>query len=95
MVILLCSVVLVMLVGAELFSLAEGYPFTTSLYWSVTTATTVGYGDVTPHNPVGKLIASLVMLTTIPMLATTFAAGLGGGRRRRSPEDPRHAPRVP
>lgn len=70
---LLGSVALVVLLGAGLFSLAEDLPFTTGLYWAVTTATTVGYGDVTPHNPIGRLIASLVMLTTIPMLAGAFA----------------------
>lgn len=76
-VMLLGSVFLVVLLGAGLFSLAEGLPFTTGLYWAVTTATTVGYGDITPHNPVGRLIASLVMLTTIPMLAAAFALASG------------------
>ncbi|HTU06851.1 MAG TPA: potassium channel family protein, partial [Trebonia sp.] len=71
--VLLASVAAVVLVGGELFALAEGLPFTTGLYWAITTATTVGYGDVTPHNPVGRLLASLVMLTTIPMLAAAFA----------------------
>jgi voltage-gated potassium channel len=70
---LLGAVVAVVFIGASLFSLAESLPFTTGLYWAVTTATTVGYGDVTPHNPMGRLIASLVMLTTIPMLAAAFA----------------------
>jgi voltage-gated potassium channel len=85
-VVLLCSVVLVMLIGAELFALADKIPFTTGLYWAVTTATTVGYGDVTPSNPIGRLIASIVMLTTIPMLAATFAlvsgAAAAAGVRR-------------
>jgi voltage-gated potassium channel len=74
---ILCLVVIAVLAGAGLFSLAEGLPFTTSLYWAVTTATTVGYGDITPHNPIGRLIASLVMLTTIPLLATAFALASG------------------
>jgi voltage-gated potassium channel len=75
--VLLGSAIGVVLVGAELFALAESLPFTTGLYWAVTTATTVGYGDVTPHNPIGKLIASLFMLTTIPMLAAAFALASG------------------
>jgi voltage-gated potassium channel len=83
---LLGSVAAVVLIGAELFALAEDLPFTTGLYWAVTTATTVGYGDVTPHNPAGRLIASLVMLTTIPMLAAAFAllsgAAAAAGVRR-------------
>jgi voltage-gated potassium channel len=83
---LLAAVVGVVLLGAWLFSLAEHYPFTTCLYWAITTATTVGYGDVTPHNPLGRLIASLVMLTAIPMLAAAFAlvsgAAAAAGVRR-------------
>ena len=83
---LLGSVAAVVLIGAGLFALAEDLPFTTGLYWAVTTATTVGYGDVTPHNPVGRLLASLVMLTTIPLLAAAFAivsgAAAAAGVRR-------------
>jgi voltage-gated potassium channel len=83
---LLGSVIAVVLLGAWLFSLAEGIPYTSGLYWAVTTATTVGYGDVTPHNGIGRLIASLVMLTTIPMLAAAFAlvsgAAAAAGVRR-------------
>lgn len=83
---LLLSVLAVILVGAGLFSLAEHRPFSTSLYWALTTATTVGYGDLTPQTPAGRLIASLVMLTTIPMLAAAFAvlsgAAAAAGVRR-------------
>jgi voltage-gated potassium channel len=84
--IILGAVIVVVLVGAGLFALAEDLPFTTGLYWAVTTATTVGYGDVTPHNPIGRLIASLVMLITIPLLAAAFAlvsgAAAAAGVRR-------------
>jgi voltage-gated potassium channel len=33
-----------------------------SVYWAIVTMTTVGYGDVTPHTDLGKLIASVMML---------------------------------
>jgi voltage-gated potassium channel len=78
--------VVVVLVGGGLFALAENIPFTTGLYWAITTATTVGYGDVIPHNPAGRVIASLVMLTAIPMLGALFAvvagASISAGVRR-------------
>jgi voltage-gated potassium channel len=45
--------------------------------WAITTATTVGYGDVTPHDAAGRVVASVVMLTTIPMLAPVFALVTG------------------
>lgn len=74
---LLFSVLAVIVIGAKLFSMAERLPFTTGLYWAVTTATTVGYGDVTPQTPAGRLIAAAVMFTTIPMLAAAFAVVSG------------------
>jgi voltage-gated potassium channel len=66
-----------LLLGAYLFSLTQGIAFTKGLYWAITTATTVGYGDVTPHNGFGEVIASAVMLTTIPLLASVFALVTG------------------
>lgn len=60
-------------VGALWFAAAEHLSVATGLYWSVTTATTVGYGDITPHTHVGRLIAMLVMLTVIPLFAATFS----------------------
>ena len=55
------------------FAAAEHISDGSGLYWAVTTATTVGYGDVTPHNALGKWIAVLVMLTVIPLFAATFS----------------------
>jgi voltage-gated potassium channel len=40
----------------------------------VQTVTTVGYGDVTPANPVGRIIAAVVMLTGIGFLTVVTAA---------------------
>ena len=65
------------LAGGALFAATQHIAFTTGLYWAITTATTVGYGDVTPHNPAGRLVASAVMLTTIPLLASVFALVTG------------------
>lgn len=63
--------------GAVAFSATQHVSFGTSLYWAITTATTVGYGDVTPKNSAGKIIASAVMLTTIPLFASAFALFAG------------------
>jgi voltage-gated potassium channel len=84
--ILLTAAAACVLGGGALFAATQNYPFTTGLYWAITTATTVGYGDVTPHNPAGRLLASVVMLTTIPLLAAVFAlltgAAAAAGVRR-------------
>jgi len=33
-----------------------------SVYWAITTVTTVGFGDITPKTDLGRLIASMMML---------------------------------
>lgn len=67
-------------IGGALFAHAHRpeLPVTSGWYWALTTATTVGYGDVTPDSAAGRVIASLVMLTTIPMLASVFALATAG-----------------
>ena len=40
-----------------------------SVYWSIVTITTVGYGDISPVTPAGKLIASLIMLLGYAIIA--------------------------
>lgn len=40
-----------------------------SVYWAITTMTTVGFGDVTPHTDLGRFIASLMMLMGWGVLA--------------------------
>lgn len=75
--ILLAAAAACVLAGAAIFAATQQIPFTEGLYWAVTTATTVGYGDVTPHNAAGKVVASAVMLTTIPLLASVFALVTG------------------
>ena len=76
--VLLGAAVACVLAGGEWFAATSGKPFTTGLYWAVPTATTVGYGDVPPHSGAGRVVAVLVMLTTIPLLASVFALATGG-----------------
>lgn len=64
-------------IGAAVFALTQHIPFTSGLYWAITTASTVGYGDITPKNGSGRVVASAVMLTCIPLLAATFAVMTG------------------
>ncbi len=40
-----------------------------AMWWAVATLTTVGYGDVTPITPLGKLLAGFVMITGLGFFA--------------------------
>ena len=48
--------------------------FTTALWYILQTVTTVGYGDVTPADPVGRLIGAAVMLLAIASLSILTAS---------------------
>lgn len=40
-----------------------------SIYWAIITLTTVGYGDITPITPLGKALASVVMILGYSIIA--------------------------
>lgn len=40
-----------------------------SMYWAIVTVSTVGYGDISPQTPIGKLIASLLMIIAYGIIA--------------------------
>ena len=40
-----------------------------SIYWAIVTITTVGYGDISPVTPLGKLIASIMMFIGYGIIA--------------------------
>jgi len=40
-----------------------------SMYWSIVTLTTVGYGDISPNTPFGQFIASIVMILGYGIIA--------------------------
>jgi len=40
-----------------------------SIYWAIVTITTVGYGDISPQSPIGKMLASIVMILGYSVIA--------------------------
>ncbi|MBA2963891.1 MULTISPECIES: ion transporter [Ramlibacter] len=63
----LAAVVMIDLVLGTLMYVVEGpehgfKDIPTSVYWAITTMTTVGFGDITPRTDLGRTIASLMML---------------------------------
>ena len=64
---------LVVIFGSFMYLIeGEEHGFTSiprSIYWAVITLTTVGYGDLTPHTPLGQAVATLVMIMGYGIIA--------------------------
>jgi voltage-gated potassium channel len=53
---------------------SEEYPNAwVGMWWALQTVTTIGYGDVTPKETSGRLVASFVMLEGVALLTITIA----------------------
>ncbi|TFZ50544.1 ion transporter [Serratia proteamaculans] len=59
--------------GGLMYAIEGGSGGFTSLaaavYWAVVTLTTVGYGDIVPHTPVGRLLTSVLILLGYSIIA--------------------------
>ena len=54
--------------GTYFYHVTEGWGWLDSLYFSVTTLTTVGYGDFSPHTVAGKLFTIAYLFVGIGIL---------------------------
>jgi voltage-gated potassium channel len=46
--------------GAAALTFIEKMPFSDTLYFALVTGLTIGYGDIVPQNPLGRLVALLI-----------------------------------
>ena len=70
----LFSVVTLVVIMGSFMYLIEGVEngFTSiprSIYWSIVTLTTVGYGDISPQTPLGQILASVIMILGYGIIA--------------------------
>ena len=63
--ILLSLAITVVILGTVVFHLLEKWSWIDSLYFTVITLATVGYGDLTPTTPVGKLFAVIFVISGV------------------------------
>ena len=84
---------IVTIVGALMYQIeGEANGFTsipTAMYWAIVTVTTVGYGDISPHTVVGRILASMLMIVGYGIIAVPtgivtfeFARAYGTGSVR-------------
>lgn len=70
---LVTVLMLVIILGAIMYLVENGengfHSIPESIYWAIVTITTVGYGDIAPVTPLGKFVASLIMLLGYGIIA--------------------------
>jgi hypothetical protein len=66
---LVILVVFTLLGGTIFYSLQEGWSLVDALYFSVTTLTTVGLGDLAPTTTIGKLFTIVYIFSGLGLLA--------------------------
>jgi voltage-gated potassium channel len=75
--VIVTATVLVVVVGGVMMRVLDHKEYASvwlGMWWVLQTVTTVGYGDLTPESPIGKILTSLVMLWGVAFLAIITAA---------------------
>jgi len=65
---LLYTTILILLIGTVTYHFLEGWNYLDSLYFSVVTLTTIGYGDFAPKTDLGKLFTIAYILLGIGII---------------------------
>ncbi len=55
--------------GTWFYTNAEGWSILDSLYFSVITLTTVGYGDLAPQTPAGKIFTMIYIMVGLGLIS--------------------------
>ena len=69
---LICA--LIALAQAAVFARLEGWRFLDAFYFAVVSMATVGYGDLTPQTPLGKICAMGFLLVGIGVFVLTVSS---------------------
>lgn len=66
----LLAVVLLILITGKIFAIVEGYSWFDGIYWAIATLSTLGYGDISPHFFITKLITIILVILNVGMIAS-------------------------
>jgi len=66
--ILISTVIVTLLIGTLFYNYVEGWNVLDSMYFSVITLTTVGYGDLVPITDAGKIFTMFYVLIGIGII---------------------------
>jgi voltage-gated potassium channel len=84
---LFLSVIGLLATGTVVYTVVERWPLFDSLYFSVMTLTTVGYGDFAPHTVLGKGFTMVYVLAGIALILAFAEAVLQRAMRLRSGQE--------
>lgn len=65
---ILITTIIIIIVGTLMYHYLEGWSYVDSLYFSVVTLTTIGYGDFAPQTDAGKIFTVLYIIAGIGMI---------------------------
>lgn len=87
----LFAVLIICVIAGTLMHLVEGTGggfdnIPLSIYWCIVTLTTVGFGDIAPITPLGRFIASLIMIMGYGIIAVP--TGIVGAEYSKATETP-------
>ncbi len=67
---------LIIVISTAGFHYFENVDLFISLYWTIATITTIGYGDVVPHTVVGRIFSITIMISGVSVALYTFTAAM-------------------
>ncbi len=66
--VLFVLVAIILVIGATFYHLVEGWGWVNSLYFSVTTLATVGFGDFSPETQLGRIFTMVYIFVGMGLL---------------------------